>query len=432
MSLRRMLVVTHECTITGAPMNLLHFVTWVTANTDIEVHVVAMRDGPLRFRFEEVCDVTVLDRSSLTAGLSFLQAGLVRLGSRRAWRPIAAARLRPQLRHLSGFDLVYLNSVTSVGILPYLPSTPVAVDHVHELHVALRTWQPSTDYDLFATLPDRWIAASDAVREMLVDEVGLDPDRILLHHEFIDAARFTAAASEVDVREVERRRREYRHPDGTVRIPTDAAVVMGAGTIDWRKGPDLFVQLAAEVRRRTREPVHFVWVGGDLVGTDMERLRSDIERSGTHQVHFVGVKPDPLPWFAMADVFALTSREDPYPLVCLEHAAMGHPIVTYRNGGIVELLEAAGPDAARGIVDHLDVGQMADRVIEYLGSSRLRSAAGAQLRARVVGHHDVEVAAPRLLEDLRRLCEESPRAANADPPSGFATLVSTLRGGRKR
>lgn len=421
--LQRMLAVTHECTITGAPMNLLHLVTWMARNTDVEVHVLVMKDGPLRHRFEKVCEVTVLDRFPPAAALGLVQSGLLRLGSRRAWRPVAALRLIPQLRHLSDYDLVYLNSVTSVGVLPFLPPVPVAVNHVHELHVALRTWRPSSDYDLFATAPDRWIAASGAVRDMLVDEVGLALDRVLLHHEYIDARPFAEAA--VPLREVEARRREYRHPDGTVRIPTDAAVVMGAGTIDWRKGPDLFVQLATEVRRRTREPVHFVWVGGDLEGTDMERLRSDIERSGAHHVHFVGTKPDPLSWYAMADVFALTSREDPYPLVCLEHAAMGHPIVTYRNGGIVELLEAAGPAAARGVVDHLDVATMADRVVELLGSSALRDDAGRQLRRRVLEHHDVEVAAPRVFADLDRLVSDRP------PPESTGNLdIQVGRRGR--
>lgn len=51
-------------------------------------------------------------------------------------------------------------------------------------------------------------------------------------------------------------------------------MVVGAGTVDWRKGADLFVQLAREVRRTTREPVHFVWVGGDLRSVDWERIRS--------------------------------------------------------------------------------------------------------------------------------------------------------------
>jgi glycosyltransferase involved in cell wall biosynthesis len=260
----------------------------------------------------------------------------------------------------------------------------------------MRTWRPSEEFDMLLTRPDAWIAASGAVQDLLIDEYGLPADRVRLHHEFINAHEI--ADRRVPLREVEQLRRELR-------IPADAAIVMGAGTVDWRKGPDLFVQLAAEVRRRVREPIHFIWVGGDLTGTDWQRVWSDIERTGSDHVHFVGVKPDPVPWFAMADVFALTSHEDPFPLVCLEHAAMGHPIVTYRNGGMPELLDSAGPEAAAGIADHLDVGGLAERVLAFLDNDQLRQKAGEQLRRQVLERHDLSVAAERLYQDLVRLSE---------------------------
>ena len=394
MTLRRMLAVTHETTLTGAPMNLLHLLRWITEHTDTEVEILALSDGPLRHRFDQIAHVAVLDGGLTSRMLGVVQRGLVSLGSRRAWRPVATARYRPQLRTMDGFDLIYLNSIGSVSVLPYLPPAPVVVSHVHELQVAMRTWRPSEEFDLLMSRPDAWIAASGAVRDMLVEDYELPAERVRLHHEFINAAEI--AARRVPLREVEHLRRELR-------IPADAAIVMGAGTVDWRKGPELFVQLATEVRRRTREQVHFIWVGGDLTGTDWQRVWSDIERTGADHVHFVGVKPDPVPWFAMADVFALTSHEDPFPLVCLEHAAMGHPIVTYRNGGMPELLEAAGPEAAVGIADHLDVVGLAERVLAYLDDDRLRQRAGEQLRAQVLGQHDLDVAAARLYEDLVRL-----------------------------
>lgn len=391
---RRLLAVAHEATLTGSPMNLLHLLRWVRAETDVEVHTLVLQDGALRHRFEEVGPVHLLDRWALPALLGTVQAGLQHLGSSRAWRPVAAARLRPQLRDLAGFDLVYLNSLPSTVVLPYLPAHGPVVAHAHELQVAFRNWRSTRDIELFRTVPERWIAASQAVADLLVDEVGLPDDRVRVHHEFI-AAR-ALADREVGVREIEACRREFR-------IPSDAAIVVGAGTVDWRKGPDLFIQLACEVRRRSREPVHFVWVGGDLVSPDWERVRSDRDRAGADHVHFVGVRPDPVPWFAAADVFALTSREDPYPLVALECAALGKPLVTYRNGGLPELLEAAGPEAAAGIVDHLDVGTLATRVLALLDSDQLQQAAGDQVRDRVLAHHDVAVAAPELWADLEPL-----------------------------
>lgn len=390
MSIRRFLAVTHEATITGAPMNLLHLMRWLRANTDLDLQVLVLADGPLRDRFEQVAEVTVIDRGSIASAMRLVELGLHHLGSRRAWRPVAAGRLVPQLRHLRDLDVVYLNSLASLPVLPFLPPSGLVVSHVHELQVATRTQRPHIR-ELLRDGPDLWIAASGAVRDLLVDEAGVPSASVRVHYEFIDAVG--VAARRISIRQVSELRRSYR-------IPADAAVVMGAGTVDWRKGPDLFIQLATEVRRRTREPVHFVWLGGDLQGIDMARLRSDLERSGADHVHFIGTHPDPVPWFAVADVFALTSREDPFPLVCLEHAAMGHPIVTYRNGGMPELLEAAGPAAATGIVDHLDVGAMAERILALLDDDGLRQAASEELRRRVLGHHDVSVAAPELLADL--------------------------------
>lgn len=400
----RLLFVAHEATLTGSPMNLLHLVRWIRANTDAQAEVLVLRDGPLRHRFEQVCPTTVLDRTALPALLGSIQTGLQHLGSRRAWRPIAQVRLAPQLRRLGTFDLVYLNSLPSISVLPYLAPPRHVVAHAHELQVAYRVWNATHEIDLFKSRPDRWIAASDAVRELLVDEVELPADRVLMHHEFIDARGLVDRR--IGLRETEVLRRHLN-------VPMEAAIVAGAGTVDWRKGPDLFVQLACEVRRRTREPVHFVWVGGDLTGADWQRVRSDRDRAGADHVHFVGVKPDPHPWFALADVFALTSREDPYPLVALECAALGTPAVTYRNGGIPELLAAAGPAAAAGIAEHLDVGGLADRTIALLDDDDLRLRATDELRTRVVEEHDVAVAAPRLWADLAALVAE-PASARSD------------------
>lgn len=391
----RVLIIAHELTLTGSPMNLLHLLRWLVEerSEEVDVEVLALVGGALESRFRDLATVTVLDPGPATAALAALQGGLQHLGSRRAWMPVAAARLRPQLRRLGRPDLVYCNSLPAVSVVPYLKEHGPVVAHAHELEVAFRLMRPH-DQQEYRSLPDHYIAASGAVRDMLVDTVGLPEESVSTHHEFIDARAL--AQYRVDLREQETLRR-------SLRLPVDAAVVVGAGTVEWRKGADLFVQLAGEVRRRRAEPVHFVWVGGDLTSADWQRVRSDMNRSGADHVHFVGVKPDPRPWFCLGDVFALCSREDPYPLVALENAALGKPIVTYRNGGLPELLEAAGPDASSGVVDHLDVGAMADATIAMLDDDLRSRAAGKSLQEYVLVNHDVAVAAPVLWSELRQI-----------------------------
>jgi glycosyltransferase involved in cell wall biosynthesis len=308
----------------------------------------------------------------------------------------AASGGEAPLRALGQFDLVLLNSLGSLAALPFMPAGVPVISYIHELQVACRNWTSLHGRALLSDGPDAWIAASRPVGEMLVSEFGAPIERVHVHPSFIDVVGVLERRAEP--RAVEQHRR-------SLGIPDEATIVMGSGILDWRKGPDLFVQLACAVRRSMPDPVHFVWVGGSLEGPDWERLRSDLERTGADHVHLTGPVDDPVPLYQMADVFVLTSHEDPFPLVCLEHAALGHPVVTFRNGGIIDVLYEAGPDAALGVVDHLDTAAMAERVMALIYDQDLRRRAGEQLREHVTSTHDLAVAAPALVEDLRRFSE---------------------------
>lgn len=407
MSAPSILLVSHEATLTGAPMNLLHLARWIVENTDSHVEVLILRDGPLRQRFEHVCPVHVADAGLFSRSLGIIESGLLHLGSSRAYRPFSFARYRPILGRLDDFDVVYLNSAASMVIAPFLGDNPVVISHVHELMVGLSSFRPARIAEWFRTRPDLWITASDAVSTVLIQRLGIPADAVRRHYESIDTEPFAAYVASPR-RQVALRNR--------FAIPRDVPIVMGAGTIDWRKGPDLFVQLGAELARRSRDPLRLVWVGGDLDGLDMLRLQADMDAAKVENVLFVGTHEDPREWFAMADLFVLTSREDPFPLVCLEHAAMGHPIVTFRNGGMPELLDAAGPHAAMGAVDHLDIGAMANEVLALLSNDRRYEAAAGELRAEVIEHHDMACVGPGIYAEVLSAFDRARRSGAVGNP----------------
>jgi glycosyltransferase involved in cell wall biosynthesis len=86
----------------------------------------------------------------------------------------------------------------------------------------------------------------------------------------------------------------------------------------------------------------------------------------------------PADYMAAADVFVLTSREDPYPLVCLEAAALEKPIVCFEGGGgTPEFVEAD----CGFVVPYLDIIGMADRVISLLDSPDCRDNLGASWKS---------------------------------------------------
>jgi len=123
-------------------------------------------------------------------------------------------------------------------------------------------------------------------------------------------------------------------------------------------------------------------------------------------MHFLGHRSNPRDYFAAADVFALTSREDPFPLVNLEAATAEVPTVCFDEaGGSKEFVE----DDCGFVVPYLDVEAMAGRVVEILTTPGLRDRLGRRAAEKVRERHDIEVVAPKLLEliesRLRKVAE---------------------------
>ena len=166
-------------------------------------------------------------------------------------------------------------------------------------------------------------------------------------------------------------------------MPDDAVLIVGGGTASWRKGTDLFIHLARAVCQR-RSRAYFAWIGG---GSTWE-FEHDVRVCGlAERIRFTGAVVKPADYLAAADIFVLTSREDPYPLVCLEAAALGKPIVCFEGaGGAPEFVE----EDCGFVVPYLDIMEMADRVVSLLDSPDCRLTFGSTARSKVAQRHDIK------------------------------------------
>jgi glycosyltransferase involved in cell wall biosynthesis len=121
-------------------------------------------------------------------------------------------------------------------------------------------------------------------------------------------------------------------------IPQEAHLLVGLGYGDMRKGLDLFLQLwrASQV---DDIPVHCLWAG-NLDVTLTSHLQLEIAAAeATGSFHLAGFRRDVAALLSGADVFVLTSREDPLPSAVLEALSAGLPTVAFLgSGGIPEIL----------------------------------------------------------------------------------------------
>ncbi len=132
-------------------------------------------------------------------------------------------------------------------------------------------------------------------------------------------------------------------------------VVLNAGYADQRKGFDLFVQAAAR-QSAVGSDVQFVWAGAIEPGmlrwfnttySDDDPVRNNLQ--------LLGFTQDIAQYYSAADVFFLSSREDPYPTVVLEAMNAGLPVVVLRgNTGFDELMLEYGYIASESDNDLID------------------------------------------------------------------------------
>ncbi|MGC2805646.1 MAG: glycosyltransferase family 4 protein [Candidatus Acidiferrales bacterium] len=376
------LFVGNDATRTGAPIALLHFLRWFKTHSNLPFSILLGEGGDLTADFEELADTWSTDRSRWCPGgtrVTYLsRAGFGWWARRGEIRDVQ--RFAPS----ASPALVYVNSIVSARTVEMLAPRAPILTHVHELDSSFQLVAPPLLSRLIAQTR-RFIACSNAVRENLIRAHGARPEAVETIYESIPIAQV-------------RPQRTCREVLRELRIPADALLVMACGTLNQRKGADLFLQLAAAVCRQ-REEVYFAWIGGGLPA-EVAQFENGIRAAGlAEKVRLTGTVPHTADYLAAADVFVLTSREDPYPLVCLEAASLAKPIVCFADaGGMPEFVERD----CGFIVPYLDIVAMGDRVVCLLDSPDSRLTMGAAARRKVAQRHDVSATAPRIMEIIER------------------------------
>lgn len=390
------LFISHEASLTGAPTMLLHLLRWLRANSSLAFEVVCVKGGPLVSEFASLAPTVTLDRTSMrwfiagdhiaSSGSRLYPHALTRLLARIA-STLRRWAIRRRLGDLSRFSLIYANSAVSALCFPSLsrPRPPV-VTHVHELAHTLRHYLPHGALEAMLSTTDHFIACSDAVRRVLTSEHDVSEDRISLCYEPVVGANLKTIGD------------RYARSDvlDELNIPRDAMVVGATGTIDWRKGTDLFGLVAASVRAKFGPaPVFFVWVGECRLTSGDHTFRYDFDKLGLgDRLRLVDTVPDPHRYFSVFDVLALTSREDPFPLAALEASAMAIPVVAFDSGGVKEML----PPEVDAVVPYADIEAMATGVVELLRDPELSAKRGVFASEWVIDRYGIDVIGPQILD----------------------------------
>ena len=133
-----------------------------------------------------------------------------------------------------------------------------------------------------------------------------------------------------------------------IRWSPERPIVGFVGRLEHVKGPDLLLEIAD----RVESDVGFVFIGE---GSMEAELRREVRAKGLEErVGFVGLVPDAMPLLEQLDALALPSRHEGLPMVLLEAAVLGLPVVAFDIGGVRQVLDG-GPAAT--VVNPGDVSE---------------------------------------------------------------------------
>ena len=348
LSTKKILFITHESALSGAPKSLLFFLEWLKVNVPtFQIHLLSLKsENPEQNAFKSISDYYFdLTNLSQKPYYSFKN----RINLKVTGNPILSDR-ELLINQLIGqkYDLIYANTVVSLPIALKIKNQSTQIKlllHVHEMATAIEQLIPEFRKQLSEI--DYFLAASELVKEHLVTSFGCKSIEISRVYECSD---IHLSANKLEIE------------------PFSAKKVIMVGGAYWAKGDDIFLLVAKEVV--SRDPsIHFYWLGSQ----SLERMtvnQGDINKLDlTVNVHFLPHTSIPHDVVKSMDVFALTSRSDSFPLAAIEAGLLGVPIVCFEKAsGIQEIILQGGGE----VVPYLDIQKMADAIIRLVTNDDLR------------------------------------------------------------
>ncbi|WDT76124.1 MAG: glycoside hydrolase family 99-like domain-containing protein [Candidatus Manganitrophus sp.] len=339
---KRVIVVSHDAHPHGAQFLALGMVRSLTQDLHLEVEVVLLDGGRLKTDFSSLAPVHDLSDVPLES--------------------VAAGNLARALAQ-RGFTRAIVNTTASGGVIPLFSEAGIeSICLVHELPGVIHRHRLENQVKQIARSAKAVVFPAQIVADGFSQFALIDREKQFIRPQGLyrrNRWRLEKQAARVKLRK-------------QLGLHAETKIVLAVGYADHRKGVDLFVTCAIHILAK-RTDVDFIWVGH--WDQEMQRkIEAELDRSQyKNRIHFVGYDSDTALFHAASDVYALTSREDPFPNVVLESFDAGVPVVAFASsGGGACLVEEVGGI----VVPMIDTAAFSAAICQLLDAPELSSRLG--------------------------------------------------------
>ena len=373
----RLIFVSHEATRTGAPAIILRLLEMFSESGMFECFTFMERGGERLAEFEALSHTYVMSHPPHTQSFS----------NQQAFEEISALVDTSGIFKQNAPVCALVNSAVSNRIGSHLGRLNIPmISLIHEI----AAYFPPNVFEDFCKRSEKVIFPSQFVKRAANIHCDIDETKIVVRGQGLLSEGFGTLSQP----------HSRKMLCDELNIEDDAFIVLNVGTLNERKGADLFVEAAKLMRDRSPKsrPVYFAWFGEAL--DDFTYCQEFIERHDLSD--FVKLMPSTSEIervFLGSDLFLLTARGDPFPCVIHEAMACGLPVIAFQDGGGAP--ELIGDDCGTS-VGMANLVKVCDAIDGYLEDDELYRKHSQNAVQKIAQHWSYEA----YLKDIYLLMQE--------------------------
>jgi glycosyltransferase involved in cell wall biosynthesis len=279
--------------------------------------------------------------------------------------------LQQFIQVLKQSDIVINNTIDNADLLPLYNQYAAGkvISYLHELEGVIDTHLPTLEEKrALVQATAHFFVPSTYVKYRVARKLNISAEKI-------SVLNYTLPKSTID--------------NNLLKIvkPANEFWVGMCGTADMRKGVDVFVKIAATLKQNYPPlSIKLVWLGFE--GDSAKLMEEDIRKLNLQDI--IQLLPRtlyPEAFFKKIDVFALTSREDPYPLVVLSAANAAKPIICFeQSGGIIDFIT----NKCGLSVPFLDIDAFCEKIVYLYNHPEFGQQLGVNAQKKVKEWHQTD------------------------------------------
>ena len=383
---RNIIFIGHDASLSGAPILLFNLLMILKQQGDIKIFVVIRRGGIFVDEYTRYFKVLVIKPGNYGKEKNVFNR----------IRNAIISKVKTSYLFIKAVsaDIIFSNTIINGKLLKVLsPFKKKIITYVHELENVIEQYLPSGDSALTLKLSSLFAYPSLKVKETLQNKYGILDSRLeyLPYYFPVDLKAIN------DTAEKSKFKNNFKRKFGI----TADFVVGNIGVLCKRKGTDFFIETCEKVIRQN-PGIQFCWIGSFENMEVEDELRKLIgEKKLSENIILTGPLPHHYYNCCGFDLFFLSSREDPYPLVVLESALMKIPALCFReSGGITQFVE----EDAGWILSGFSLNAAAETILQlYNDREQIAEKGGRALKKVLERHADSTSIANQFYEIVNQL-----------------------------